>query len=146
MNRTWVLLAHRSGARLYGQEQPGGELHRLQEIPHPEGRLKNREITSDKSGRLFDSSHTRHTVSKTPDPKEQVAIEFAQHIADVLQQGRTANRYEHLVLVADPRFLGQLRATLDPHTAKLVIGSLGKDLLEVAERDLPDHLQGVLKI
>ncbi|MHB8346425.1 MAG: host attachment protein [Acidiferrobacterales bacterium] len=145
MNRAWILVAHRSGAWLYEQERPGGELRRVQEIPHPEGRLKNREIASDKSGRLFDSAHSRHTTSKIPDPKEQIAIEFAKHLADVLQQGRTANSFQHLVLVANPRFLGQLRAALDIHTAKLISGSLDKDLTDVAERELPDHLQRLLK-
>ncbi len=145
MNRTWILVAHRSGARLYEQERPGGDLSRVQEIPHPEGRLTNREIASDKSGRLFDSFHNRHTTGKTPTPKEQIAIEFARHLADVLQRGRTANSFEHLVLVADPHFLGQLRAALDMHTSKLVSASLDKDLTEVAERDMLDHLQRLLK-
>ncbi len=146
MNKTWVLLAQRANARLYEQEKAGGELHRVQEIPHPEGRLKNREISSDKSGRLFDSFHSRHTVSKSPDPKEQVAREFAQHLAQILQQGRTGNRYQKLVLVAEPQFLGELRAALDSHTAALVTGSLDKDLLEIPDRDLPAHLEKLLHI
>ncbi len=146
MNRTWVLLAHRTGARLYEQDRPGGELRRLEDIPHPEGRLKNRQIASDKGGRLFDSFHSRHTVGKSPDPKEQIAIAFAQHLSEVLEQGRATNRFEHLVLVADPHFLGRLRAALDAHTAKLVTGSLDKDLYEVAERELPGHLAELLRM
>ncbi len=146
MNSTWVLLAHRSGARLYEQKHPGGELRRLQDIPHPEGRLKNREITSDKSGRLFDSFHTRHTVGKGSEPKVQAAQDFARQIADLLQHGRTTNRYRQLVLVAEPQFLGELRAALDPHTAALVTGSLDKELLEVPEHELPGHLGGLLKL
>lgn len=145
MKKTWVLLAQRANARLYEQEKTGGELRRVQEIPHPEGRLKNREITADKSGRLFDSFHTRHTVSKSPEPKEQMAREFAQHLAQILQHGRTANSYQSLVLVAEPQFLGELRAALDPHTAALVSGSLAKDLLDIPDRELPGHLEGLLR-
>ncbi len=146
MDRTWVLLAHRGGARLYGQDRQGGPLRHMQDIPHPEGRLKNREITADKEGRLFDSFHSRHTVGRASDPKEQLAVEFARHLADLLQRGRTSGEFEHLVLVADPHFLGDLRAALDAHTAKLVTGSLAKDLYEVPEQDLPDHLRGLLKL
>ncbi len=145
MNRTWVLVANRGGARLYEQEQPGGGLRRVQEIPHPEGRLKDHEIVSDKSGRVFDSFHSRHAVSKSPGPAEQIAIGFAQHLADILRQGRTTGHFEHLVLVADPHFLGHLRAALDEHTAKMLAGSLAKDLYDFADRELPGHLQAVLK-
>ncbi len=145
MNSTWVLLAHRGGARLYEQERPGSELRLLQDIAHPEGRLKNREISSDKSGRLFDSFHTRHTVSNASEPKVQVAEDFARHIADLLRHGRSANGYRQLVLVAEPQFLGELRAALDPHTAGLVTGSLDKNLLEVPERELQSHLGDLLK-
>lgn len=146
MDRTWVLVAHRTGARLYEQSQPGGALLLVRDIPHPEGRLKNREITSDKSGRLFDSFHSRHTVGKSPDPKEQLAIEFARDLADVLQRGCTSGQFQHLVLVADPHFLGDLRMALDAQTTKLVTGSLAKDLYEIPERELPSHLQGLLRI
>ncbi|MHB8454482.1 MAG: host attachment protein [Acidiferrobacterales bacterium] len=100
---------------MHEQERADGELRLLQDIPHPAGRLKNREITSDKSGRLFDSIHTRHTVSNASEPKIQAAEDFAWHIADQLQYGRTANRYRQLVLVAEPAFPGGSCAPLWIH-------------------------------
>lgn len=147
MSKTWILLADRAGARLYENDGPGKGLHLIQDIPHPQGRLKNQDINADKPGRSFDShGQGRHAMSKEHEPVEQVAIQFAQHLSHVLDQGRGTNRYKHLVLAAEPRFLGELRAALNAHTAALVAGSLDHDLMHVQESELPQRLSAVLKL
>lgn len=55
-----------------------------------------------------------------------------------------AKRYTRLVLVAGPKFLGKIRAALDPVTPSLVIASLDKDLEEISDAELPQHLAGIL--
>jgi protein required for attachment to host cells len=56
-------------------------------------------------------------------------------------KGRTLHAFGKLVLVAEPRFLGMLRAALDPHTAALVVKTVHKDLPGVSEKDLASHLE-----
>jgi protein required for attachment to host cells len=50
------------------------------------------------------------------------------------------------VLVADPRFLGELRGMLDAATAALVSATLDKDLGGISNHDLPKHLGAVVSL
>lgn len=145
MATTWILVAHRSGARLFEKAGKGNGLQLVEEIRHPEGRLKNGDINSDKPGRAFDKfGGGRHSMSKEHEPKEQVAIQFAKQLAEVLDRGRTGGRYGKLVLVAEPRFLGELRAALPSHTAALVSATVDKDLGGISSHDIAGHLAGTL--
>lgn len=146
MTNTWILVAHRAGARIFESSGPGQGLRLLEDIPHPEGRLKSGEINADRPGRTFDSFHRRHGVSQEHSADDQVTFMFAKHLGDMLDKGRTQNRYSRLVLVAEPHLLGELRATLTSPTAALVSATLDKDLVNVENRDLPKHLESVLAV
>jgi protein required for attachment to host cells len=146
MTTTWVLVANHSNAHLFETEGPGKGLKYLRNIPHPEGRLKSGAINADKPGRSQDSMKTggRHAMGKEHDPKEQDALRYAKHLAQVLDEGRTHNHYAKAVLVAEARLLGQLRAALEPHTAALVAASHDKDLAGLDEQTLTRQLQELL--
>ncbi len=147
MTTTWILIAHRGGARLFEHTGRSTGLKLLHDIPHPEGRLKNQDINADKHGRTFDSKGKgRHAKGTAQDPVDNVANQFAHQLAHLLDDGRTHNRYHHLVLVAAPRFLGELRGVLDHHTQALIKAELDKDLSAVNERDLPAHLADVVPL
>lgn len=141
MDTTWIVIAHRGGARVFESRGPGKGLEPVTTLDNPAGKLKNREIDSDKQGRAFDRHGAgRHAYTREQEPTEHVAEQFAKQVAGVLEDGRTAQRYDRLVLVAEPRFLGLLRAALSAQAATLVTATLDKDLGGVEERDLPKHL------
>lgn len=145
MSTTWILVAHRSGARVLAQEARGKPLQLIEDLPHPEGRLRDGDINADRPGRAFDIVGAgRHAMGKEQSPTERVAERFAKTLAERLRQGRIENRYDALVLVAEPRFLGELRAALDAPTAALVRATLDKDLGGVETRELAAHLKDVL--
>lgn len=147
MTKTWILVAHHSGARLFENDGPGKGLRALQEISHPEGKLKIQDITSDRPGRSSDSQGMHHSFGKElHDPKEHLTHQFVKHLAGILNEGRNQHRYTRLILVADPRLLGELRAVLDHQTAALVTATLNKDLMHIDERDIPQHLSGVIQL
>jgi protein required for attachment to host cells len=138
---TWILVAHRSGARLFENAGPGKGLALLQDIPHPEGRLKNQDLNADRHGGSADAGGAgRQSYEAAQNPVEHVATQFAKQLATLLESGRTQQRYGKLVLVAEPRFLGNLRAALSSPTATLVTATLDKDLGAVEARDLPRYL------
>lgn len=119
----------------------------LHEIPHPEGRLQDKEITTDRPGRSFKSaSQERHGYTPPQMPHEQLSDQFSKEIATFLDQGRNNHLYERLVLVAEPRFLGYLRQNLNDATKKHVAGSLDKDLVESSLDDLPKQLGNLTRI
>jgi len=147
MTNTWVLVAHRGGARVFENKGPGKGLNLVDEFENPAGKLKNREIDSDKQGRSFDSRGAgRHAYQPEQLPTEHVAEQFAKHLSIVLDDARNHKRYSRLVLVAEPRFLGNLRAALNTQTASLVSATVDKDLATTEARDLPRYLETVLAV
>jgi protein required for attachment to host cells len=149
MGMTWVLVAHRGGARLFENAGRGKGLSLVHDLPHPEGRLKSGEINSDRPGRSYSSGagggFTRHGFGKD-DATVEVAAQFARELAGLLERGRTEKRYDRLVLVAEPSFLGNLRASLSAPTAAAVSATLDKDLGQVSQHDLPKHLGTVVTL
>ena len=142
MTTTWILSANRSNASLFESDWPGKSMRRLQDISHPKGRLQNKDINTDKPGRSFDSmGQGRHSMGSDQDPIDHVAQQYASELAELLNKGRLSNAYEKLVLIAEPKFLGILRAALDKNTALLVVKSINKELLDVKEEDLEKYLQ-----
>jgi protein required for attachment to host cells len=147
MSKTWILVAHRGGARLFENRGPGKGLEFLQNIDNPAGKLKSQEINSDKAGRSSDrGGRGRHAYATEQDPTVHIAEHFAKRLATLLEEGRTEQRYRRLVLVAEPRFLGLLRSSLPDTTAGLVSATLDKDLGGTETRDLPRHLEEVVYV
>jgi protein required for attachment to host cells len=146
MNNTWILVAHRGGARVFDNTGPGQGLNLLQDIPHPQGKLKSKDIGSDKPGRGSGSRGARTSFQQEQEPAAHVAEVFAKQLAGLLDDGRLKQRYGRLVLVAEPHFLGILRAALSRETAALVTAAVNKDLGHVEAHELPKHLEGVVRI
>ena len=142
MTTTWVLSANRSSASLFENDWPGKSMRRIQDIPHPQGRMQIKDIDTDKPGRVFDSfGQGRHSTSHKQEPTEHIAQQFALELAEMLNKGRLTNAYDKLILIAEPKFLGILRAALDKNTASLVVQSVNKELLDVKEGDLAEYFK-----
>lgn len=149
MATTWILVAHEAGARLFQNLGPGKGLELIEEVEHPAGRERDGEIVSDRPGRSFRKNSgdpRRAAMSRSEGPHDRAVANFARELAHKLQHERTQNRFERIVLVAPPRFLGLLRSSLDTPTAHLVVGSLAKDLATIKEAELIKHLGGVVAV
>ncbi len=147
MAKTWVLIAHDAGARIFENFGPGKGLDLVQEIEHPEGRERNRDIDTDRPGRSFQSADARRSaMGREESAHERTVADFARKLANKLEHARATNQYDRLVLVAPPRFLGLLRGSLDDVTATLVIGSLDKDLAHSKESELGKQLADVIRV
>lgn len=137
---TWILSANRSSASLF--ERDGKTLRRLQDIAHPEGTKQNRETGTDAPGRSFDSfGQGRHAMSTAQEPVEHIAQKFALELAELLNKGRVKHAYDKLILIAEPKFLGLLRAALDKNTATLVSHTISKDLPHIDEEGIAKYLE-----
>ena len=140
MDSKWVLVANGSEARLFSLN--GKELSLLSEHSHPESREKGAERTSDRPGHYqSDSGGVAHGSFQEPtDPKDFEIEQFARELAQVLDEGRTANRYAHLVIAASPHFHGLLNKHLNDHVSQMVSAHVEKDYTQVDERNLMEQL------
>ena len=144
---TWILVANASLARLYEHLGPKKGLKLIKELEHPESRMKNAELSSDKAGSFQVSSDSgRGSREQQTPPKLNAARNFAHALAKELYLGRSRNEFGRAILVAPPAFMGMLNATLDAPTAHMVSGRLEKDYTKTREPELCGHLEGCLVI
>lgn len=146
MNKTvWIVVANRAAARVFKASQPTGPLEELDTFIHPEGRLQERELVTDRPGRAFDSYGTgRHGEDPATAATTHEAENFALELSRFLQKARTERRFDALMLMAAPAFLGELRDRLDVPTRDCITLEIDKNLVQrdAAEirRHLPDKL------
>ncbi len=147
MKTTWILVAQRAGARLFVHRGYGRAVQLVREVSHPEGRLPDRELGTDRPGRSYSTgSAGRSSLSQHEGPSEHLATAFAATLAEILRKGRDEHAYDTLVLVAEPRFLGKLQGALDPATAARVVGTVPKELTSATEVELTATLGAVMPI
>ena len=149
MSNVWILVAHESGARVFENHGPGKGIQLVEELDHPQGRERDGDLDADRPGRSFRKNSgdpRRAAMSRNEGPHDRVVGAFARDLAHRLQQGRVEHRFDRLVLVAPPRFLGLLRSSLDAPTQDLVVGSLNKDLIRTEEPELVEHLGEVIAL
>lgn len=73
-------------------------------------------------------------------PQQTDEATFAKQLAHRLNHGALTNAYAHLVLVADPQTLGQMRPQLHKETLQRLHGELAKTLTNSPLHDIERSL------
>lgn len=134
---TYIVVADAARARVFTRDAL--KLEEKDSLVHAEGRLHEGDLVTDRSGDVHESTSTtaRSAGGESVATQHHETI-FAREVADRLYRARVENTLDKLILVAPPRFLGQLRDKLDPPTAKLVIHTLSKDLTKASLADIQE--------
>jgi len=144
MKSFWILVADSGRARIFTADTPSSPLEELEDIAHTEGRLHDREITSDLPGRMRHASSAGnvggHAYDPSSDPKKHEARNFAHSIAQHLEEALNENKFEQLVVIAEPSFLGMLRNNLSEQVKKTVCLELDKSITTHSAADIRGHL------
>jgi protein required for attachment to host cells len=154
----WIIVMHQAGARIFRRNRPSNGIELVEKIDHPEGRNRDHDIYTDRPGRTFPPTpgtnsrgpqgavHSQRKGGMTPRvmPHEMDVIRFTQHVAHHLETARAQNRYQGLVLVADPHELGLLKESLDKKTGEKVMATLNKNLSKVRDIEIEDQIYDVL--
>lgn len=140
---TWYLVANQSTAKFFESTAASRAIHLMNEIEHKEGRLHEGDLVTGSKGAVFQSAGQGQQRATEPEVSatEHEAEKFAGELAGDLYKARLDGRFNKLVLVAAPSFLGQLRSALDKTTASLVVKEVDKNLAGQSSRDLEKELQ-----
>lgn len=142
---TWVVVADSSRGKIYMQDKHSGDLQEQVDLVHPSARLHGVELTSDRSGRHVGAfGQGSHLFDARTEAKDHEAETFAKEIAERLETGRTSGQFQKLVLMAPPKFLGELRKQLGDEVRKLVVEEIAKDLVTHSAEEVRDKLRDVL--
>ena len=128
MEKTWIVVAESTRARIFFAKNRVQPLEEIQDFSFPEARLKDQDIVTDRPGRTHESANDSRSAMEAPDIRDQQQHTFAREICDYLEQGRNKNKYQALVLVAPPTFLGALRDVMNGQLGKMVTKTVQKNL------------------
>jgi len=128
MATTWIIAADESRARVLQVLDREQRLAEIDDLVNPAGRAQDRELQTDAEPRFNGSQGGPASDSERQGAVEHSARTFAKEVGRYLDKARNEHRYDQLVLVAPPKFLGALRKELHKEVEKLVTEELPKDL------------------
>jgi protein required for attachment to host cells len=144
-----VVVADEGEARFYDAVRHDTRLSEVGRVLNPKARLHDRDLKSDRPGRVFASATTgtgrrgavaHHAVGGESRPRKHEAQLFARQIVHELELARNEGRFERIVLMAGPAFLGLLRQALPKALRALVAAEVPKDLLHQDDKAVLAHL------
>lgn len=141
MTNTWILVADAAKARLFELPRKGANPVELACYTYPDGRSPGRHPEHGRLPRVQESNNpSRHAIEPKTSLRDKHAQRFADTLGTVVRKGRLEGRYDKLILVAPPRFLGVLHDSLDEQTAACVVGEVCNELLALSPAELRNHL------
>jgi protein required for attachment to host cells len=140
MTNTWVVVADSGSARIFTADSPTGSLKEFEDFDHPEARVRERMLVSDRPGRLTGPGGRQQGTDRREGPQKHEAMSFAHLLADRMSKARAAGSLDHIVLVAAPEFLGMLRKALDDETRSKVEREFSLDLVGMKPAEIRAHL------
>jgi protein required for attachment to host cells len=140
MKLTWILVADSTRARIFTTDSSSSPLEEIEDFSHPEGRLHDREITSDLPGKIKSVGGGGHAFEQATDPKRHEDENFAHLVAQYLESAYNAKRFEQLLIIAAPTFLGLLRNHLHEQIKHRICFELDKELTLMSATNIRQHL------
>jgi protein required for attachment to host cells len=141
-NDALILVA--DGSRMFVLHNQGDEVFpdlRVLEhhaAPNP----PNREILADAPGVSTTRGHHGRDTMERGDPHRQNEVKFLIQAAEVLSAQARRNPRAHLIIVAPPIALGELRHHLDEATRGRIVAEFDKDLTKHPVEDIARLLSG----
>ena len=137
----WILVADSSRAKLFSAANSKSPINELEDIVHPEGRMHEGDLISDKPGSDGGSyGQGPHIYGDKTTAKEQEQLRFAKSLAQRLESARIEGAFQRLVLIAPAAFLGILRAQLGKEVMNLVTNEVHKNLLNLSTDKLHQYI------
>ena len=137
----WVVTTDSNTCRIYQYNKKPTQLTLLKELKHPENKLRDIDLTSDKPGHYKSSNATHGAYSQPTDPKEIKIDDFSREIAKELDHGRNTNAYKNLIIIAPPHMHGLLFQHINKHVKNLVAHKIEKDLMRMPDHELLEFLK-----
>ena len=141
MKPVWILIADSSRARIFTAENSVAELIEIESLNHSEARLHEQDLESDLPGKANGVQGAGgHLYTDENSPKEQEEINFAKRVSQHLCHELNLNKFESLLVVAAPSFLGELRSACSNRLQKHITFSLDKNVVTKTPEQIRSYL------
>ncbi len=132
-----IVVADAVRARIFRTRKGLKNLSEQEDVIHLESRRRNRDLDADAAGRTGDQQSTLNSRTSTRDNEE---LTFARQLGRHIKELYNEDRFEELILVAAPRFLGLLREELPSAVGKLDTRSFNKELIHLSAEEIANYI------
>ena len=149
MDTTWIVSADAGRARIYAESHPNKPLQEVEDMVNGAARMRDSDINTDGMSPLSAGKSSHGTGGALPGsqyepqttPEQHNAEIFAKDVTGFLLKAQRDGKFQKLALVASPKFLGQLRAVLDPQLKSLVSFEISKDYTHSTGQQLQEQIK-----
>lgn len=134
--RTLFLVFDEGHAKFYRIADAEAGLTLETEEHFPAAGAHTSDLVTDKRGRNAGRDGSHHAMDPSASPLRRAKTAAASHLADVLDERIRHGGFEHIVVVAPPRALGDLRLAMSDAVQAKVIKEIAKDLTHLGQADL----------
>jgi protein required for attachment to host cells len=135
--RSLIVVADRETARFFRHSHPGATLEPHGGIDRPSQGDRN----SDRPGRTFESANAgRHAMEPPTSYQELERQAMATDVVAVVHAAIDDFEVDRLVLIAEPKILGELRQTLRKSARERVVLEIDKHLTGIDDNELARRL------
>jgi len=125
----WIVTADAAQARIFQAQHQDGEMTEMSALLNSDARLTNQQSVSDRAGRMGGASSAgSHAFEPRQSHAEHVAVVFAKRVCEYLSAACRNGEVHRIYLMADPKFLGQLREHFDPQLKAVIAQELAIDV------------------
>jgi protein required for attachment to host cells len=138
MQRTWIVAADNTRARIFEAEGVGKNFHEIQDFVNEAGRERYQDLRTDAKGRFYGKGERdqAHTAEPDIDASVHETELFAKKVCEYLDKARLEHKYDALFVVAFSKFLGMMRDSLSKEAQQLIQREMTKDISSYDEKDI----------
>ena len=143
MTKCWIVVTDSAQGRIFSADTRSHELEEIEDLIHSESRIRDRELTSDRSGHAFGRvGGGRHDMSRQNSAHKHEIESFARQIAERLSNAHESGKFRQLRLSAPPAFLGLLRKQLNSRVLNNLEQAIDKNLVHEPVDVIKTHFFG----
>ncbi len=146
MDRTWIVVANASRARLCEYDPRDGSLTELEDFVHAPGRQKGSALATDRPGHTEKGqASVRTSFEAHTEVHHKEREHFARELAQKLNDAVVDRRCPAVALIASNPFLGELKAQLGTAATKALVATEPTDLTQCDLRELTKRVVALLE-
>jgi protein required for attachment to host cells len=141
MNTEWIVVADNTRALIFARSPRSITPHLVEAIGHAAGRAQDKDLRSDKMGRVGrDGQAGGQAYEPKTSPADVEAERFAKELGDYLNTQFGRGRFGALSLVMPPKMLGRVKSELNDPTLKIIRMAAPHDLVSLDTAELVERV------
>jgi len=139
-----IVVANQGQAQIYETQRLGEKLDSVANLTNTSAHLTEHDLATDASGRGMNRATGIHqTYGPGPVLRQTATHRFAQAIADALDEKMNKGDQSKTILVAEPRFLAEIKRACTRRVLENIARELPKDLAHEPTQRIIERLRSL---